>query len=51
MERGVEEVTMDTTPVWVQLPGLNPRLWTAANLNKIASYLGEPVARDHMTGA
>lgn len=49
VEKGVEQEVADSTPVWIQLPGLIPRLWSTKNLTKIASYVGEPLATDHMT--
>lgn len=36
-------------PVWIKLPGLHPRFWSPRNLSKLASYIGRPLAADHMT--
>ena len=45
----LDQVCMDSTPVWIQLPGLQPRLWTSSTLSKIASFVGVPLATDRMT--
>lgn len=33
VDQEVDKMTMNTTPVWVQLPGLNARLWSTRNLS------------------
>lgn len=49
VEKRVEYEDVVTAPEWIQLPGLNPRLWSTKNLTKIASYIGEPLTTNHMT--
>lgn len=49
VDKGIEDTSMDTVPVWIQLPGLHPRLWSNRSLGKITSFVGEPIATDHMT--
>lgn len=45
----VDEKSFTSTPVWIQLPQLPPRLWTSRNLSKIVSHIGKPIATDRMT--
>lgn len=48
-DKNIDEITMDTTNVWVRLPKLKPRLWSAKNLSSVISYIGSPIATDCMT--
>lgn len=47
--KSIYELSFDTAPVWVQLPGLRPRLWTAKSLSKIVNFIGTLIATDRMT--
>lgn len=44
-----DSASTDTTPVWIQLPGLPAMLWPTRNLGKVASFVGKPLATDRMT--
>lgn len=48
-DKRFEESSLNTTHVWVQLPGLHSRLWTPKNLSSIVSFIGTPVTSDKMT--
>lgn len=48
-DQDVDSLSMNTRPVWVQLPGLKSRLWSNKNLGQIVSYIGRPLATDRMT--
>lgn len=48
-DKELDQQGLDSTPVWVQLPGLSARLWTSRNLSKIVCYIGKPLAIDRLT--
>lgn len=49
VDRGLDEDSFSLVPVWIQLPGLPPRLWTTPSLSGIISFVGKPLATDTMT--
>lgn len=49
VDKKLDDISLDTTMVWVQLPGLPARLWSSKNLSTVVSFIGTPVATDRMT--
>lgn len=49
VDKGFEQENFTTVPVWIQLPGLNSRLWAPESLRKITGFIGRPIATDTMT--
>lgn len=48
VDKGIEQVEDPSIPVWIQLPGLHPRLWGGKTLSSLASYICAPLATDTM---
>lgn len=44
-----DKISFGYMPVWINLLGLHPRFWSTRNLSKLVSYIGRPLAADHMT--
>lgn len=54
MKRWSEGQSMDIysiskVPIWIQLPNLSPKLWSAPGLSQIGSLLGRPIEADVLT--
>jgi len=45
----VDNLEMEKLPVWIQLPQLHLSLWNPTALQKIASFIGKPIATDKLT--
>lgn len=48
-DKDVDVQCVESTPLWIQFPGLPPRLWSSKSLSKIVTCIGTPLAANKMT--